>query len=180
MEQTKIEIESSKKFLDPPLDARTLENAIYVDDADHALVESIVKVSGKYNREYKIVAFCVWLNDERVIVEDDLLIICLWSHVLVIDLKADKLVRNIHFDGYEMFHIFKFKSGYFIHGEGENRFLNKNFDLVWENSCADIFVNPYVEKVLEIFDDYVTVLDWDGYKHFYNETGEIRVILPAK
>ena len=172
MDEIKIEFSCAEDFLDKPLPKSVLEGAIFVDKADYGLKESLVKVSGKYNREYKVVAFCVPLDDDRVIVEGDMLILCLWSNLLVIDLKADELIKNIHFDGYEMFRIFKFKEGYFIHGEGENRYLNKDFDLVWQNSAVDIFVNPDVKEALEIFEDYVTVYDWTGYKHFYNEKGE--------
>ena len=174
MEQTKIDIKSEEELLNKPLTAQVLENAIFVDEADYGLVVSHITVSGKYNREYKILAFCVQPNDDRVLVEDELLIICLWSNLLVIDLKADKLIRNIKLDEWEMFRIFKFKDGYFIHGECENYYLNKNFDPVWEAGCIDIFVNPKVEKDLEIFDDYVTVFDWCGYKHYYNENGEFK------
>ena len=172
MDEINIEIKASENFLDEAPPESALEGAIYVDNKDYALRESRITVSGKYNREYKVVAFCVPLCAERVIVDGDYLIICLWSNVLVIDLKADKLIKNIHFDGYEIFRIFKFKDGYFIHGECYNRYLNKDFDLVWENSAADIFANPDVKEALEIFEDYVTVYDWDGIKHFYNEKGE--------
>ena len=170
----KIEITSSENLLDPPLDEQTLENAIFVEKAPYALRISRIAVSGKYNREYKIVAFCVGLNDNRVLIDGDLLIICLWSDLLIIDLKTDKLLRDIEFDSWELFAIYKFKSGYLIHGEGENYFLNQNYEVVWKLGCVDIFVNYKVKKELEIFDDYITVFDWYGSKHYYNETGEFK------
>lgn len=174
MEQLKIDLKSSNTFLETPLDAQTLKNAICVDDSNDSLVESNITISGKYNRKYKILAFCVWLNHDRVLIDGDLLIICLWANLLIIDLKEDKLIHNIDFDCWELFRIFKFKDGYFIYGEGENRFLNKNFELVWEKGCIDIFINPKVENELEIFDDYVTCFDWCGYKHYYDENGEFK------
>lgn len=159
MEETKIEITSSENLLDPPLDEQIIQGAIFVEGAPYALRISNITVSGKYNREYKVVAFGIGLNDGRVMIDGDLLIVCLWSDLLIIDLKTDKLLRDIEFDSWELFAIYKFKSGYFIHGEGENYFLNKKFEIMWEKGCIDIFVNYKVDKILEFFDDYITVFD---------------------
>lgn len=174
MEEIKIELKSSDDLLETPLDEQTLENAIFVEGANYALRISTITVSGKYSREYKIVAFCVGLNENRVLVDGDLLIICLWSDILVIDLQSDRLLHDIDLDCWELFGVYKFKSGYFIHGEGENRFLDKEFNVVWEESCCDIFVNSKVEKDFEIFDDYVIAYDWFGGKHYYDEHGEFK------
>ena len=174
MEELRIEITSTDELLETPLDEQTLANAIFVTSANFALHVSNIKVSGKYNREYKLIAFCVGLNDERVLVEGNLLIVCLWSDILIIDLQTDKLVRDIDLDCAELFSIHKFQSGFFIHGELENRFLDKDFNVVWEESCCDIFFNSKVDRDLEIFEDYIVAWDWYGYKHYYNETGEFK------
>ncbi len=58
-------------------------------------------------------------------------------------------------------------------GEDSTRFLNGNFNLLWESGCVNIFVNYKTNCEVQIFDDYFTVLDWYGYNHFYDENGEL-------
>ncbi|MCH5163962.1 MAG: hypothetical protein J1F36_02980 [Clostridiales bacterium] len=174
MEETKIDIKILKSVFQLPIDAQTIENAIFVEDTKELLVASQIELSGKYNRTYTVVSHFIELDPNRVLIDNDLLIIILFSELAIIDLQQDKLLRVIDFNCWELFRIFKFKSGYFLYGEGENRFLNKNFDVVWEKGCIDIFVNPDVKEDLEIFDNYVTVFDWYGYKHYYDETGEFK------
>ena len=175
MEQMKIKITSSENLLKPPLDEQIIKGAIFIEDAPYALHVSNVTIHGKYHREYKIIAFCIGLNINRVLIHGDLLIICLWSDILIIDLIADKLLRVVPVaDSGELLGIYKFKSGYFVNGELENYFLNHNFEIVWQVGAIDIFSNSKVEKDLEIFEDYIVAWDWYGYKHYYNESGEFK------
>ncbi len=174
MDRIKIDIKISDTLSDPPLDEETLNNALFVEDAPYCLRVSEITLRGKYDRKYKIVAFCVGLNADRVLIDKDLLIICLWSDLLIIDLNIDKLIKIIHFDCWEMFGIYKFKTGYFIHGEDTTRYLNGDFEQVWEGGCVDIFVNFKADRVVNIFDDCWTIIDWYGYKHYYNEKGEYK------
>lgn len=174
MGEYKTFMESLADFVSPPLDKKILDTAIFVENADYGLRVSHITITGKYNREYTIVAFAVKLNENRILIDRDFLIICLWSNILIIDLKTDKLIRNIDLDCWEMFSISKFKSGYVVHGEGEIRFINQDFDIVWKMGCCDIFSNSKVEKEFTVFDDYVVAYDWYGYKHYYNEGGEFK------
>ena len=173
MEQSKIEIKILNDLKSPP-NAQIIENAIYVEDEQNAIV-SEVTVSGKFNRKYTVIGYLVELNQDRVLIDDNLLIVCLWSNLAIIDMKQNKLLKSMTLcDMGELFGVYKFKSGYFIYGELENFFINEHFEVVWEMGCIDIFVNPKAEKELEIFDDYISVYDWYGYKHFYNESGEFK------
>lgn len=173
MSQTNIKITILKDTLRVPLDAQALQNAIFVESGNEHYVLSQITVSGKYDREYTVASYFLPLDEFRVLLDGDLLIFCLFHELVVIDLAKDKLIKSIAFDGYELLRIIKFKSGYFLHGEAENRFLDKHFKTVWEAGAVDIFANSKAEKALEIYDDFITVFDWCGYKHIYDEVGEV-------
>ena len=174
MEQTKIELNVIQGDFKTEVDAQTIASAIYVEESRQLHTVSKITLSGKYSRVYTIVDFFFGATKDKVLIDDDLLIVCLFSTLVIIDLKEDKLKQVIDFNCWQLFKLFKFKSGYFIHGEGENRFLDKDFNVVWKESCCDIFFNSKVEKDLEIFDDYIVAWDWYGHKHYYNESGEFK------
>ena len=156
----------------PPLD-----NLIFAEDRNYMCTVSQICLSGKYNRTYNVITDFHMLSEDTVILDGNLLIICLFNELVVYDIVQNKLHYHVEFDRYQLFSVFKFKSGYFIWGECENRFLNKNFEVVWECSGADIFYNCDVENILEVTDEYVSVYDWLGNKYYYNEKGEININL---
>ena len=106
--------------------------------------------------------------------DNDWLLICLFKEIAVVNLKENRVYRVVDFECYELFGIYKFKTGYFVHEELDNRFLDKDFNIIWEWGCGDIFFNSKVEKDFEIFEEYIVAWDWDGYKHYYNESGEFK------
>lgn len=174
MQETTIKINVLKSDFDEEVDASTLENITFAENAKVLYVITQIDVSGKYRRAYTFATQIQSINEDCILIDGDLLLIILFSELVVIDLKHDKLIKSIDFDCYQLLNICKFKSGYIIRGEGETRFLTKDFEQVWEEGAIDILVNPYAEADFEIFEDYFTVLDWCGYKHFYNETGEFK------
>ena len=175
MDEIRVEIIASEELLDPPIDERITESAFFVEEVSYALRVSKISLSGKYNREYTIVAFTIGLDDKRVLLDGDLLIVCLWSNILIIDLKSNELVRNVELDSCELFEICKFKSGYLIHGEDAIRFMNADFEIAWDEWACDIYANKLVEKEFEVFADYATAYDWYGNKHYFDENGEFKI-----
>lgn len=89
-------------------------------------------------------------------------------------MELDKLVKNIELDCWELFEIYKFKSGYLIHGEDEIRFMNAAFEIMWGIGAIDVYANGLVEKDFEVFDDYAIAYDWYGDKHYFDENGEFK------
>ena len=162
----------SKDDLCTCIDKQTRDQAIFTENCSELYIVSQIVLRGKYNCEYKVVSHSIKLNAERVLVDGDFLLICLFSELAIINLAQNRMQKIICFDCYELFGIYKFQLGYFLHGEGENRFINESFELVWEESAVDIFVNYKAEKDIEISDDLIAVYDWAGFQHFYDEHGE--------
>ena len=138
MQTAKIDI--IKNDTHASVDLSTLSNVIYVEDSEDLYVVSQITLSGKYNRVYNVVSFFISLDSDRICLDCDTLLIALFEELAIVDLRQDKLVRVIKFDNcWGIRNICKLKSGYFIHGEGVNYFLNKNFEILWESSSVDIF-----------------------------------------
>ena len=173
MEQTKIDIKTLKDDVSILLDEQATTGTIFVESAKSSVLSQIT-LSGKYNHTYTVATSYVNLTHERVLVHDKLLVICAIFDLAIIDLEQNTLLQIINLCKYSLFSIHKFKTGYFIHGELLNYFLNHNFEIVWQEGAIDIFSNSKVEKDLEIFEDYIVAWDWYGYKHYYNESGEFK------
>lgn len=176
MEQTKIDVKILKNDSHTEVDQQTIANAIFVEDSKCLYTVSQITLSGKHNGMYTVVTYYTELCSNRVVVDNNLMIICMSFQLVIVDLRQNKLLRTVFIDDFgEFFGIYKFKAGYFLHGEVFNYFVDSNFKVVWFLSGRDIFANPKVKNILEIFDDYITVFDWLGDKYYYNESGEFKV-----
>ncbi len=147
--------------------------AIYVENA-HSDVVYCITLCGAYERKYYFVAELSLIYKERVLLDGDMLIICLRSDIVIIDLPTDKLRKAINVTSdLDMYGIYKFKEGYFVHGEMTNRYFDGGFDLLWEESGRDIFFCPDRENSIEIHEDHIDVWDFLGNKYTYDELGDI-------
>lgn len=174
MEQTEIEIKVLKRDTHAKADAQTIESAVFVEDSEYLYTVTELTLRGKYNRVYTVVTDFLEVERNEVAVNDNLLIMCVFDVLVIIDILQDKAVKTIKFDDTHLYGVYTFKSGYFVHGETINYFLTENFDTAWECGCVEIFFNSKVRKDLVVFDDYVVAFDSHGYKHYYNETGEFK------
>ncbi|MBQ8522630.1 MAG: hypothetical protein IJ458_03070 [Clostridia bacterium] len=149
------------------------DNVIEVDPPYQMIFVTEIELWGEYNKRFNIIADFANMGNRSIIVDDDLLIIGATSKLVVYDLKVDKIIKNIQLDTWAD-DVIKLLNGYFVHGELTNFFFDKDFNLVWERGCADIFENSKVKDVVEIGKNYVAVYDWYGCKHYYNEEGEFK------
>lgn len=172
MNTIEVKIELLKGCIDTQLETQDYSNAIVVESASELHFLSKITLAGHYCREYTVASELVELNGSRVLPDGKTLLILLWSELAIVDIENNKLSQVIKFDCCELFGIYKFKSGYFIHGEDTTRYLNGNLEQVWERGAIDIFAGCKLDNVVDIFDDYWTITDWCGYKHHYNEEGE--------
>ena len=146
--------------------------AIYVEN-ERGVSAYCVTLYGTYERKYYFVTEFSALNTERVLLDGDALIVCLWSDIVIIDLPTDKIRKVITVTpDLDMFGVYKFKDGYFVHGEMDNRYFDGEFNLVWDAGGRDIFYCPDRETSVEIHVDHIDVWDFFGYKYTYDEYGE--------
>lgn len=174
MQETTIEIKVLKQDIDIPVDPSTVDDLIFAENSRKLNSISQIMLTGKFNRTYSVITNHFVLNKHTVLIDNDFLIFCTFSELVVVDLTQNKVIKSVDFNRSQLFEIVKFKSGYIIHGEEEIRFIDSNFDVVWECGCVDIFVNIRTENDFEVFDDHAIAIDWYGYKHYYNESGEYK------
>lgn len=173
MEETKLDIRLIKEVPESELDSETRERAIYIESDWNSYVYQMT-LSGKYNCEFIFISDFTPKNDDTLLLDNTLLFICTFNNIVVIDLEKGEIKQVLNFEIWQIFGIYKFKSGYIVRAEGANVFLDGNLVVKWEEWGADIFVNPLVENEFEIFDDYFTAIDWCGYMHYYNESGNFK------
>ncbi len=173
MQDVKITIEDLGTVAKDSTATEAAQKAIYAEN-ERSESAYCITLRGAYERKYYFVTELTEITAERTLLDGDLLIVCLWSDIVVIDMSADKICNVINVTPYlDMFAIYKFKGGYFVHGETENRFFDSDFNLRWEKSGRNIFYCPDREKSVEIFEDHIDVWDFLGYKYSYDEWGDI-------
>ena len=174
MDNTKFELKLIHRDYNKDIEEDIIKKALVVENSVCLCAATMLKLSGKHEKEYIIVTELDCLYDKKIIINENILIICLTYELAVVDLNTDLVKKQMDINACSLFGVYKFKNGYFIHGEIENIYLNEDFDIVWTESCGNIFFNCKIDNDLEIFDNYITSYDWDGYKHYYNEHGEYK------
>lgn len=108
-------------------------------------------------------------------IEDDFLYAGFASNVIIYDLNNKNLINNIHCKEW-IHNFFKLDNGFLLHQEMSVKFFNKNLDLLWEDtSCVNIFGNLVLKENYEIGKDYIAIIDWYGFKHYYNKNGQFKM-----
>jgi len=60
---------------------------------------------------------------------------------------------------------------FIIHGELEITRINKNGNIIWQNSGSDIFVTLDGDNDLKIIENNIYVESWDGRKYKFDYNG---------
>ncbi|MDD4564210.1 MAG: hypothetical protein PHE79_01795 [Eubacteriales bacterium] len=107
------------------------------------------------------------------VLEDSQLIVLMNSAVTVIDLDTFKLIEHKEFSDFGcFFSIYPFDMGYLVYGELEIVKLNKNLEIEWDFSGADIFVSP--DELINPFSingDTIELYDWNGSFYLLDKSG---------
>ncbi len=173
MSKTEVKIIRNYYIDEDKIDLNKLNGIIQVEEDLQLYFFSEIKLFGKYNKTLTLLANFANLTEKSVCIDGDLMIIAISCSVLFYDLKNDRILKTVDIDTWTD-DCAKLGNGYFVHGELDNFFFNKNYEIVWTDSCGDIFENMKIEDVFEIGKDYVAVFDWFGIKHFYNQNGEFK------
>ena len=65
------------------------------------------------------------------------------------------------------------KDSYIVHGELAISRINRNGNIMWRKSGADIFTTPEGIDTFIIAKDYILATDWGYKKHKINFDGEV-------
>jgi hypothetical protein len=112
------------------------------------------------------------LHERSQVFYENQILICCGDSVFCLDIPALILKWKTKVDEITAFQIFKLDGGYVVHGELEITKINKEGDILWQNSGRDIFITPEGKNDFEIKDSYIQAKDWDHQIYKWNFDGE--------
>ena len=113
------------------------------------------------------------LHETSVIIENERLLICCSNTIFCLSIPDLNLLWHTQADQASCFEIYKYQDSYIIHGEFEISRIDKNGNIVWQQSGADIFTTLNGKDDFEITENYVVATDWGNRKYKYDFDGKI-------
>lgn len=109
------------------------------------------------------------IHKNAVIYEEERVTICCSDSIFCLSIPNLKLLWRTKSDEITCFEIFKYQDDYIVHGEVEISRINKNGDLLWQQSGADIFVTLSGNNDFALTDEYIFAKDFENriYKFDY-------------
>ncbi len=109
------------------------------------------------------------ITQNSYVLENDRIFICCGFSIFCLSIPNLKLEWKTKVDDITCFEIFKHNDDYIIHGELEISKINKNGEILWSNSGADIFVTLHGDNNLVLSENYISVKDYENriYKFDY-------------
>ena len=113
------------------------------------------------------------VHDCSVIVGDDKLVTCCSDTVFCISIPQLVLQWKTKADFATCFEIFKYQEDYLVHGEVDISRIDKDGNIVWQQSGADIFTTLEAKDTFVITDQYILATDWEHRKYKFDFEGNI-------
>ena len=105
------------------------------------------------------------------IYEDTRLLSCCSDSVFCLSIPDLKLQWQTKADWAACFQLFKYEDNYIVHGEVEISRLDKDGNILWQQSGADIFVTLDGGPNFEMTDEFILVKDFNGKKYTFDYDG---------
>jgi hypothetical protein len=102
------------------------------------------------------------IHDSSSILDDDLLLICCGDALFCLVLPSLDLKWQTHVDLAACFQVLKLEDDYLVHGEIEVSRINREGEIKWSFSGADIFVTLDETKPLILYHDHILLTDFEG------------------
>lgn len=150
-------------FGDEALDHPTSKHGIKIYQDDQIIDSCIVIGSGGATGIYQ----------NSSLLDNDQLLICCSNTVFCLMLPGLELKWKTQADQATCFQIFKQQGGYLVHGEIQVTKLDKDGNLKWEFSGADIFVSIDNEKEFIIEHDGILLTDFSKTKYKIDFDGKL-------
>ena len=112
------------------------------------------------------------IGKNSTIIEDDRFLICCSDSVFCLSIPDLALLWRRQADEATCFEIFKYQDSYIVHCELNISRLNKNGEVLWQQSGADIFTTLDGKNDFIITENYILATDWENrqYKFDFNGT----------
>ena len=113
------------------------------------------------------------IHDNSAIIDNDNLFVCVANKIFSLSLPDLQLNWIINPDWASCFQIFKTQHGTIVHGETEISSIDLSGKILWSFSGADIFVTPESGNEIELKEDYINLVDWNGKKYQIDYNGKL-------
>ena len=111
------------------------------------------------------------LHETSQIIENNRILICCCDSVFCLEIPTLNLFWKTKVDFATAFEIYKVDDSYIIHGELEISRIDKNGQIIWNNSGGDIFTTPEGTNTFEITENYIKALDWNKNVYMWDFDG---------
>lgn len=144
-------------------------NAVYYSKSTGEYISSRISVVIKLGDEIAagVILFSgggfAGIHEKSYVLKDDAIYICAGNSLFSLSLPDLKLRWVTEVDWGSAFKILEISDGFIIHGELSISRVDKDGNILWQNSGPDIFVSPLGERdCCFIRDDTVYAETWDG------------------
>lgn len=110
------------------------------------------------------------IGENSTIIEYDRILICCSDSIFCLSIPNLALLWRRQADEATCFEIFKYQDSYIVHGELNISRLNKNGEILWQQSGADIFTTLDGKDDFKLTENFILATDWEyrKYKFYYD------------
>jgi hypothetical protein len=113
------------------------------------------------------------IGGNSTIIEYDRFLICCSDSIFCISIPDLALLWRRQADEVTCFEIFKYQDTYIVHGELNISRLNKNGEVLWQQSGADIFTTLDGKDDFIVTENYILATDWENIKYKFDYDGNV-------
>ena len=113
-------------------------------------------------------------NEERVILENDVLVVLLGESINAIGLSEMKQIYHRELNEFGVSSdIYRIEKGYIIHHETSIIMLNFDLEEVWSVDFGEVTISSEEGKDFMLYEDFILVYDFDNYYYHISYDGDI-------
>lgn len=113
------------------------------------------------------------IHGSSAVLDNDRIVVCCADTLFCLSIPTLELLWRCQGDEATCFELFNYKDSYIVHGEMQISRIDRNGNILWQRSGADIFTTPDDLDTFIINDDYILATDWEYRKYKFNFDGEL-------
>jgi hypothetical protein len=114
---------------------------------------------------------CTTLHETSTILKERKVLVCCSDTIFCLSVPTLTLLWKTKADQATCFEIFNYKDNYIIHGELAISMLDKDGNIIWQQSGADIFTTIDGKNDFALEDNYIVATDWQNNKYKFDYGG---------
>lgn len=141
----------------------------------------VSKHGARVYKEDQVIASCILIasggatgiHSTSSLLSNDQLLVCCCDTVFCLRLPDLELNWQVKIDPATCFQIFQLQDDYLIHGEIEISRVDKNGNIKWHFSGADIFVSPNGSEEFKLDGNRILLNDFSGNSYILDFAGKV-------